>query len=368
MFISPNIKNVYFGDSPIRNIYYNNALIFPLNLNTIVLTVNTLLGDSQFDRFVLPLTTTSNYEFTVNWGDNNQEVVTLTNSPSYEHIYNVGGTYTITITPTVTGFPLFVTSPNPPMAASNPKLISIKFGNSSNIGRVFVSLAKNLETFVCNIFTQASLFISSWSGCANLRNFTVQTFLSGTTFQSAWSNCTNLKTINISNFPRGTNFISSWLGCTLLTDFPLINCPVATTFQGAWMNCASLTGFNTVNFPRGVTFTNAWFGCTNLTTFPAISTPNATTFSSTWSNCAQLTNFNFHRDTFAKMINGSNCFFGVTLPTQTWSAILTSISATNTNVGVPFHGGGSKRNAAGTAAYNYLVNDRGWSITDLGPE
>lgn len=368
MIISPNIKNVYFGTNSVQSIYYNNALIFPLNLNRFTITVNTLLGDSQFDRFVLPLSAEANYNFTVNWGDNIEETVTLTNSPSYEHIYTTGGIYTITITPTMTGFPVFFANVSHPLSASNPKFLKIDFGDSTEIERFGLRGCTNLESFTCNSFNQGTLYLFAWFGCTGLKTFSVQNFLSGQNFINTWRNCTSLKTINILNFPRATNFTGSWFNCEVLTDFPSINCPVATNFNAAWMNCPSLTSFNTVSFPAATNFTNTWFGCVNLTTFPAISTPAATTFSSTWSNCAQLTNFNFHRDTFANMTNGANCFFGVTLPTQTWSAILTSISATNTNLGVVFHGGGSKRNAAGTAAYNYLVNNRGWSITDLGPE
>ena len=68
------------------------------------------------------------------------------------------------------------------------------------------------------------------------------------------------------------------------------------------------------------------------------------------------------------MKNGTQCFSGVNLPVQTWSSILTSICAINVNLNVSFHGGGSKRNAAGTTAYVHLTANRGWSITDGGPE
>jgi hypothetical protein len=118
--------------------------------------------------------------------------------------------------------------------------------------------------------------------------------------------------------------------------------------------------------PEATNFSFAWYGQDKLNTFPAISAPKAFDFSNTWQYCTSLTAFNFYPEImFKSMLSGANCFTGVTLPTQTWSSILTSCSAFNTNLNVQFGGGNSKRNPAGTTAYSYLTG-RGWSISDSG--
>jgi hypothetical protein len=68
---------------------------------------------------------------------------------------------------------------------------------------------------------------------------------------------------------------------------------------------------------------------------------------------------------------GTNCFLGVKLPIQSYSAMLTALYATNGNTGVVFHGGNSTFNSAGSAAWSMLTRPianggRAWTITDGG--
>jgi hypothetical protein len=145
------------------------------------------------------------------------------------------------------------------------------------------------------------------------------------------------------------------------------NCPFIT-MEGCFYGCYNLDYFNARNFLSATNFKDAWSGCDALSEFPAISCPYGTNFIGAWEDCITLTTFNFYLDTFAKMQSGENCFRGTSLPTETWSSLLTSISSTNTNIGVSFNGGSSYRNSIGTSAYNYLVNQRNWIITDGGAE
>jgi hypothetical protein len=70
----------------------------------------------------------------------------------------------------------------------------------------------------------------------------------------------------------------------------------------------------------------------------------------------------------SKMTSGADCFNGVKLTTTSYSALLTSLCATNINTGVTFHGGNSKYNYTAVEARSYLINTRGWNITDGGYE
>lgn len=142
------------------------------------------------------------------------------------------------------------------------------------------------------------------------------------------------------------------------------NCPF-TTMKNSFRNCINLDYFNAQNFLSAKNFDNAWSGCEALSEFPAISCSNAVSFISTWAGCTTLNNFSFYNDTFANMQSGNDCFNGAALSNTTWSNILIALSSTNTNTNVRFHGGNSKRNITGTAAYT-LLTSRGWIITDGG--
>lgn len=146
----------------------------------------------------------------------------------------------------------------------------------------------------------------------------------------------------------------------LKTDCPFI------TMEDSFKGCVSLDTFIAQNFLSATNFDGAWQDCTILPIFPAISCPQGNSFINTWRNCTSMYEFNFYTDTFAKMLSGNGCFQGIALASTTWSNLLTSISATNTNLGVVFGGGSSQRNTVGTSAYNYLQNQRNWIITDGG--
>ena len=92
---------------------------------------------------------------------------------------------------------------------------------------------------------------------------------------------------------------------------------------------------------------------------------------SAWQNCYSLSASEFPTLNMSKMTNGTSCFEGVKLTTSSYSALLTSLSATNVNNSVTFHGGNSTFNTPGSAAGAFLtrstgVGGRGWIITDGG--
>jgi hypothetical protein len=228
----------------------------------------------------------------------------------------------------------------------------------------------SLTTFPKITCNSANNIASAWVNCTSLLSFPdIEFGGSSLTLTNTWGNCRSLRNFPNLNLSRAITLISTWQGCVSLTSFPPLNLSAGTNFSSAWNSCSSLNTFPLITCINATTLGNAWLSCLSLTSFPPISCPNVTNFSNTWSNCISLSVFEFNIDTFSKVATtgGTNCFLNVTLPTQTWSSILTSISATNTNLNVTFHGGNSKRNAEGTTAYAYLTG-RGWSITDGGPE
>ncbi len=69
-----------------------------------VFTVDTTQAGSASDTFVLPLHSTGVYNFNVEWGDGNDDDITVYNQPEVTHVYAAGGTYTITISGQIEGW------------------------------------------------------------------------------------------------------------------------------------------------------------------------------------------------------------------------------------------------------------------------
>jgi surface protein len=72
---------------------------------TALFQVNTTnLGVSDAQSFALPLVATGTYNFTVAWGDGSSSAITAYNQPEIVHTYATGGTYTLEVTGTLTGW------------------------------------------------------------------------------------------------------------------------------------------------------------------------------------------------------------------------------------------------------------------------
>ena len=72
--------------------------------------------------------------------------------------------------------------------------------------------------------------------------------------------------------------------------------------------------------------------------------------------------------TLPNLSNGDRMLEGNTINTERYSKLLIDMEAGNNNTNVPFHGGGSKYNAAGETARNLLIANQNWSFTDGGKE
>jgi hypothetical protein len=70
--------------------------------------------------------------------------------------------------------------------------------------------------------------------------------------------------------------------------------------------------------------------------------------------------------TLPNLSNGDRMLEENTINTERYSKLLIDMEAGNNNTNVPFHGGGSKYNAAGETARNLLIANQNWTITDGG--
>ena len=151
--------------------YIYGALQINSNIFTSVWnTNNTSGGSSSANQIQLPLESTGNYNFVVDWGDGSQDTITLWNQAETLHTYSIAGTYTINITGTIQGF-------NFNGNGDKDKLISI-----SNWG-------------ILNLGNSTNYF----NGCSNLDLSIVDDVLdlTGTTdLTGMFADCTSLTTIN----------------------------------------------------------------------------------------------------------------------------------------------------------------------------
>ena len=75
-----------------------------LTVKAFISTWDTTKTGSANTTIVLPLSSTGTYNFTVDWGDGSSNTITAWNDANKTHVYAAGGTKTLTITGTLTGW------------------------------------------------------------------------------------------------------------------------------------------------------------------------------------------------------------------------------------------------------------------------
>jgi hypothetical protein len=371
------------------------------------------------NQFYLKLVPNTFYDITINWGDGITETFKQ-NTNSDEtlagilHTYGQPGIYNISIFEnSLNGFPKiwYNAGPEKTIHENNDfsKITSIvQWGNTkwNSLTGSFAgcsNLSAVAEDRGTNAVVNTTSLYETWNACFNLSNFGHLNTSNSTSFYSTWAECTALsvfplldsskvenfgfawwKCEGLKNFPllntsQVKTFYSAWAGCLSLTSFPLINTTNVLNFEQAWISCSSLKSFPILNTSKGTNFSYTWAFCSSLTSFPFIDTSNGTLFVGTWAYLQDpiaksqgLTNpINFPALNLSKMVDGTSCFDGVTLTTQSYSALLTSLCATNMNTEVSFHGGDSKYNSSANQARIHLSKSiaeggKGWTIIDGG--
>ncbi|MEN9845839.1 MAG: hypothetical protein RIS36_986, partial [Pseudomonadota bacterium] len=128
-------------------------------------TNNTSSGSSTSTQIKLPLVSSGTYNFTVDWGDGSTNTITSWNQAATTHTYSTAGTYTLTITGTITGWQFN-------NSGDRNKLLEIsswgpfKFGNTGS----YFSGAENLTITATDVPDMTGTFTmaSGFSECASL--------------------------------------------------------------------------------------------------------------------------------------------------------------------------------------------------------
>jgi len=228
-------------------------------------TRNTSAGSSTSTQFALPLRSTGTYNFTVDWGDGNEDTITTWNDAAATHTYSTAGTYEIQLDGTVTGF---------------------RFANAGDKLKV---------TDITNWGDNLSLTESqAFYGCDNMVITATDDgpTITSTTFESMFRGCSSLTTIpgmenwNISTvtslkecFRDSTSFNQS------LANWDTSN---VTDFFGCFSTCSAFNGDVTGwNVSSATTFRNLFFNCVAFNQDISAWAPTAsmTSLRSTFRNC-----------------------------------------------------------------------------------
>ena len=182
-------------------------------------------SSSGSNQFSLPLFSSQEYDFSINWGDGSPDENYSGSFSSITHTYSNEGEYNVSIVEnSVGGFG------------------RIYFNNSGDKLKLLEIVQWGGNTW--------SNFASAFYGCSNM----VITASDGA----------DAKTDNVSFFT------SAWRACSSMTSFPSFKMNYATNLTFAWRDCSSLIAVGNLNVNSVVTFTSSWQQCSSIINFPAL--------------------------------------------------------------------------------------------------
>ena len=207
--------------------------------SSLVWNTNTTVGSfTNSVQLKLPLVNGGTYNFTVNWGDGSEDVITTWNAACTTHTYATGGQKTTTIN-------------------TNGVVRGWTFNQADQD-------TTKLETIAVWGPIELTAGTSAFNGCSNLKvTATDAPTINTTTFNSLFRDCVSLNSINLTywNTAGVTSFSHLFRGCstlTTITGFENLNTTslnrLISTFQDCEvLNSVTLTSLNT-NLVTNVSF------------------------------------------------------------------------------------------------------------------
>lgn len=289
-------------------------LPYVLTESTFKFEVKTTTPD---ETFTLPLVSDGTYNFTINHGDGDSDIITSYNASAITHTYSIAGTYNIRITGTITGW---------------------QFVGSTSAVLIYD--------------------ISSWGPIKYVG-------------LNAFYGCTNLtiSATDILDLTETTDLSYLFYGCESLTTIPNIS---------MW-DTSSITHFTYMFYKTLMNDDISGWDTSSLTELK-LAFYEAYNFNrdiSGWdvSNCTSLyylfSGSNFDQDIsswdVSSITNMENIFNNITISTVNYDALILSWSAQVPTVTASFDGGDSKYTSGGEVE---IARDawiaKGWTITDGG--
>ena len=280
-----------------------------INENSVDKEAMKILVNSGEDKvFTLTILESSNYNFEIDWGDENEEIIKKENieegklnnvvkiasknnikigdtvTKEIKHTYpNSNKEYEIKIKGNLGGMYFYDTY------SSSEKILEIKqWGevgikqirlNCKNMKKIAIPTEKSFKELIWIDFAECKSLTSIpenlFANCPNVKYFDL-----------VFAECTSLTNIPenlFANCPNVTDFSGAFYGCESLTSIPenlFANCYNVTSFRHTFYGCKNLTGNSiklwseTERKEKGIDEnnggTNCYYGCTKLTDYNEI--------------------------------------------------------------------------------------------------
>ena len=303
------------------------------------------VGSDRLIRLPIDISENSDYDCLINWGDGNTTLldnIEKTNN-FVSHTYNKMGQYNITITGKCKGLNFYG-------AADADKIIDI-----GSIGDV-------------EIWTSKQFY-----GCSNLRRIEGTPLITTDSFEDMFTNCLNLNSnlndwdvADVTNFARAFNNCKKFNGKLLNWDTGSAN-NMEAMFLNAEVFNQSINHFDMINVENiSYMFKNASLFNQPLNNWntQCIQYMNGT-FENAHSFNQSLANWNISSMSTAINMLKNSAFNNIN-----YAAILYNWVNQPVQLNVQFHSGNAKFSSARNIvdARDFLINQKGWRITDLGSE
>jgi|GEM_PF-3358324 len=312
-------------------------------INAFIFTVQTT---STNETFSLPLEASGTYDFTIRWGDETDDSITIYNQAEVTHTYTNAGTYEISINGTINGWQVNYYS-------DKDKIYEIKNWGCLQIGN------NGFYFSGCSNLTITATDILCLEGTTTLLGlFTNCSVLTICPSMNDWDvgNVTTIESM-VMYAPMFNQFIGNWDTSSIVD--------ARSAFRGA-------TAFNQ-NISNWVLGNNVYFTSMfrdasafnqNLSGWDTVSG----TYAARMFSGATAFNQNIGSWDISSMTDMSSMFLTVTLSTANYDALLIGWEAQAVHDNISFDGGNSKYTGGGAAASARLAleTDHNWTIIDGG--
>jgi surface protein len=367
-----------------------------------------LSGDSSAeDQITLPLESDGTYNFSVNWGDGTENIISTWDDPNKTHTYTSAGVYTLTIHGTLTGF-RFNFDGDRLKLTNISQFGSLKLGNNGGYFRGATNLTMT-ATDPLNLKGTTNLS-DAFSACQSLTTVPSmanwdtsqvtnmsQMFAYATNFNGNLSSWNTSNVTNMGTLFYGTNEfnqdIGSWDTSKVIDMHQMLSHAIkfnqyignwstsnvvnmSEMFSGAEHFNQNIGNWNTSN----VVDMNQMFAWAeqfnqNIGNWDTSKVTNmgymfigATQFDQNvghW-NIESVIPGSFGGGLHCFMCTSYDCYQAIS--TANYDALLIGWSSQNVHSGMLFDAGQSKYSTAAAAARAHLVNEKGWTIRDGGPQ
>lgn len=336
--------------------------------------VTTNTGTSNSNQITLPLESTGNYSFVVDWGDGNTDTILAYNQSEVTHTYAASGQYTVRISGLISGFRFN-------NAGDKGKITNISNWGPLELGPNGYNFygCSNLTITATDALNNLTFLSYAFRGCTSLTSLDASAWDTSAVYNMryAFYGCTSLASLDVSTWDTSSVTDMSYMfrSCSSLTTLDLSAWDVSsvTNMSNVFYGCTGLTSVDvsTWDVSSATNMSQLFRGCTSLVTLDVSNwdTSSVTNMSYLFANADLLTSIAIDQWDVTAVTNfGSFMASHDGLTTGKYDQVLIAWASQAVNTGLTIDFGGSKYTAGGAAATarNTLTSTKGWTIIDGG--